>query len=203
DYVVHVNHGIGRYLGVDTLQIGGVHKDYLIVEDAGGDKLYVPTDQVHLLQKYIGVEGQGPRLYKLGGNEWARVKRRVKESVQEMAEKLLTLYAEREAAEGYGFSPDTVWQQEFEDRFQYQETPDQWQAIQDVKADMERPRPMDRLLCGDVGYGKTEVALRAAFKAVMDGKQVVVLVPTTILAQQHHRTFSERFSGYPINVRVL
>src|SRR5690606_32801788 len=139
----------------------------------------------------------------LGGGEWARVKRRVKESVQELAEKLLRLYAEREAAEGYAFGPDTVWQQEFEDRFQYQETPDQLQAIQDVKADMERPRPMDRLLCGDVGFGKTEVAIRAAFKAVMDGRQVAVLVPTTILAQQHHRTFSERFAGYPINVQVL
>ncbi len=203
DYVVHENHGIGRYLGVDTLKIGGVHKDYLVVQYQGEDKLYVPTEQVHLLQKYIGVEGHPPKLYKLGGTEWSRVKKRVKDSVQEMAQGLLRLYAEREAIPGHAFSPDTVWQQQFEDAFPYQETPDQLRAIQEVKADMERSRPMDRLLCGDVGYGKTEVAIRAAFKAVMDGKQVAVLVPTTILAQQHGRTFEERFNGYPIKIRVL
>lgn len=203
DYVVHENHGIGRYLGVETLTIGGVHKDYLRVQYQGEDKLYVPTDQVNLLQKYIGVEGQPPKLFKLGGTEWTRVKKRVKESVQELAEGLLRLYAEREAIQGYSFSPDTVWQRQFEDAFLFQETPDQQRAIEEVKNDMERPRPMDRLLCGDVGFGKTEVAIRAAFKAVMDGKQVAVLVPTTILAQQHGRTFEERFAGYPIKIRVM
>lgn len=203
DYVVHANHGIGRYIGMETLEIGGVHKDYLVVQYAGEDKLYVPTDQVDLLQRYIGIDGQPPKLNKLGGGEWARVKKRVKESVREMAEGLLRLYAERETIKGHAFSPDTVWQAQFEDAFPYEETPDQARAIAEVKADMERPRPMDRLLCGDVGYGKTEVAIRAAFKAVMDGKQVAVLVPTTILAQQHGRTFEERFEGYPVRVRVL
>ena len=203
DYVVHTNHGIGQYLGVETLEIAGVHKDYLVVKYAGEDKLYVPTDQVDLLQRYIGVDSQPPKLSKLGGNEWARVKKRVKESVHEMAEGLLRLYAERETIQGYAFSKDTVWQTQFEDAFPYEETPDQAQAIEDVKRDMERPHPMDRLLCGDVGYGKTEVAVRAAFKAVMDGKQVAVLVPTTILAQQHGRTFEERFEGYPVRVKVL
>lgn len=203
DYVVHTNHGIGKYLGVETLEIAGVHKDYLVVQYAGEDKLYVPTDQVDLLQRYIGVESQPPKLNKLGGNEWARVKKRVKESVQEMAEGLLRLYAERETIEGHAFAPDSVWQAQFEDAFPYEETPDQLRAIEEVKRDMERPRPMDRLLCGDVGYGKTEVAVRAAFKAVVDGKQVAVLVPTTILAQQHGRTFEERFEGFPMKVRVL
>ncbi len=178
---------------METLVIGGAHKDYLLVEYAGDDKLYVPTEQVHLLQKYIGVEGQTPRLNKLGGNEWTRAKQRVQQSVRELAQGLLKLYAEREALPGYAFSPDTVWQQQFEDAFPYEETPDQMRAIEEIKADMERPRPMDRLLCGDVGFGKTEVAMRAAFKAVMDARQVAVLVPTTILAQQHLRTFRERF----------
>ncbi|HEY8418066.1 MAG TPA: transcription-repair coupling factor [Limnochordales bacterium] len=203
DLVVHVNHGIGRYMGVETLQIGGVHKDYLVVQYAGDDKLYVPTEQVDLLQKYIGVEGQTPRLSKLGGSDWARVKKRVTESVKELAQGLLKLYAEREALPGYAFSKDTVWQQQFEEAFPYEETPDQWRAIQEVKADMERPRPMDRLLCGDVGFGKTEVAMRAAFKAVMDAKQVAVLVPTTILAQQHLRTFRDRFAAYPVRIEAL
>lgn len=203
DYVVHVNHGIGRYLGVETLVIAGAHKDYLVVQYQGEDKLYVPTDQVDLLQKYLGVDNEPPKLYKLGGSDWARVKKRVKESVQEMAQGLLRLYAERESTPGHAFSPDTVWQQQFEDSFPYEETPDQARAIEEVKRDMERPRPMDRLLCGDVGYGKTEVAIRAAFKSVMDGKQVAVLVPTTILAQQHGRTFTERFEGYPITIKVL
>ena len=203
DYVVHVNHGIGRYRGVQTLQVAGVHKDYLVIQYAGADKLYVPTEQVRLLQKYIGSEDGPPKLYKLGGGEWARVKKKVKESVQELAEGLLNLYAQRQLVKGYQFSPDTVWQGEFEDAFPYQPTPDQLRAIAEVKRDMESPRPMDRLLCGDVGYGKTEVAIRAAFKAIMDGKQVAVLVPTTILAQQHYRTFLERFEGYPAIIHVL
>ena len=203
DYVVHVNHGIGRYLGMETLEIGGVHKDYLVVQYAGEDKLYVPVDQVDLLQKYIGADDKPPRLYKLGSSEWSRVKKRVKESVQELAKDLLELYAAREAIEGHAFAPDTPWQEEFEAAFMYEETPDQVRAVEEVKRDMESPRPMDRLLCGDVGYGKTEVAIRAAFKAVMDGKQVAVLVPTTILAQQHERTFKERFEGYPIRIETL
>jgi len=204
DYVVHVNHGIGRYKGIVSLNIGGVQKDYLLVQYAGADKLYVPTDQVGLIQKYLGAEAESaPRLSRLGGGEWSRVKGRVKEAVREMAHELLALYAARQSLPGYAFSPDTVWQKDFEEAFPYQETPDQLKAIAEVKADMERPRPMDRLLCGDVGYGKTEVALRAAFKAVMDGKQVAVLVPTTILAQQHFNTFRERFAGYPVTIEVL
>ncbi|MBE3580904.1 MAG: transcription-repair coupling factor [Thermoanaerobacteraceae bacterium] len=203
DYVVHVNHGIGRYLGIQQLEVGGVKKDYLLIQYAGNDRLYVPIDQISLVQKYIGAEGHVPRLYRLGGNEWAKVKGRVQEAVRAMAEELLNLYATRETVRGHAFSPDTPWQREFEEAFPYTETPDQLKAIAEVKADMERPKPMDRLLCGDVGYGKTEVALRAAFKAVMDGKQVAVLVPTTILAQQHYNTFKERFSPYPVKVAVL
>lgn len=203
DYVVHVNHGIGRYEGIRTMEVSGVRRDYLVVRYAGEDRLYVPTDQVQLLQKYIGSEDAPPRLNRLGGTEWARIKKRVRESVQEMAEGLLKLYAERQARPGTPFGPDTPWQREFEEAFPYEETPDQLRASQEVKADMERPRPMDRLLCGDVGYGKTEVAMRAAFKAVMQGKQVAVLVPTTILAQQHHRTFTERFEGYPVRIAML
>lgn len=203
DYVVHVNHGIGQYLGVETLEVGGHKKDYLKIKYAGQDRLYLPTDQIHLLQRYIGLDDQPPRLSKLGGSEWARIKKRAKESVKELAGGLLKLYAEREAIPGYAFPPDTPWQHDFESLFPYQETPDQLTAIAEVKRDMERQRPMDRLLCGDVGYGKTEVAIRAAFKAVASGKQVAVLVPTTILAQQHHRTFSERFESYPVTVAVM
>ena len=202
DYVVHINHGIGRYLGIEVLQVDNRSKDYLYIRYAGEDRLYVPTDQIHLLQRYVGMEEGAPRLSKLGGNEWARVKKRAKESVQEMAEGLIKLYAEREAVSGFAFPEDTPWQRDLENSFPYQETPDQIQAIAAVKKDMERPRPMDRLLCGDVGYGKTEVAIRAAFKAVASSKQVAVLVPTTILAQQHHRTFEERFEGFPINIAV-
>lgn len=203
DYVVHVNHGIGRYLGIISLNIGGINKDYLQIKYAGEDKLYVPTDQVGLIQKYLGAEADAPRLSKLGGAEWNRVKGRVKEAVREMAQELLELYAARETERGHAFGPDTVWQKEFEANFPYEETPDQLRAIQEVKKNMEHLRPMDRLLCGDVGYGKTEVALRAAFKAVMDGKQVAVLVPTTILAQQHYNTFRERFAPYPVKIEML
>ncbi|MBE3577878.1 MAG: transcription-repair coupling factor [Limnochordales bacterium] len=203
DYVVHVNHGIGQFLGLETKEVAGVHRDYLVIKYAGGDKLYVPVEQVGLIQKYIGVEDNPPRLSRLGGGEWARLKKRVKESVKEVAEQLLRLYAERQMTPGYAFSPDTVWQREFEEAFQFEETPDQLRAVEDVKRDMESPRPMDRLLCGDVGYGKTEVAIRASFKAVADGKQVAVLVPTTILAQQHLRTFRERFSNYPVTIEAL
>jgi len=203
DHVVHVNHGIGRYLGIVPLTIGEIQKEYLLLQYAGEDKLYVPVDQVGLVQKYLGSEGNAPRLSRMGGGEWGRVKSRVREAVQEMAQELLVLYAARETMPGYAFGPETVWQKEFEESFPYEETPDQLRAIDEVKADMEKRRPMDRLLCGDVGYGKTEVALRAAFKAVMDGKQVAVLVPTTILAQQHYNTFLERFAGYPVAVEML
>jgi transcription-repair coupling factor (superfamily II helicase) len=203
DYVVHANHGIGKYLGVRTLEIEGVLRDYLFIKYAGADALYVPTDQSHLVHKYVGGEGREPRLNKLGGTEWSRTKSRAEESVKELAGDLLRLYAMRQAAKGYAFSPDTPWQREFEDAFRYEETPDQRQATEEIKRDMEQPRPMDRLLCGDVGYGKTEVAMRASFKSVNDGKQVAILVPTTILAQQHYATFRERFSGYPVRIEVL
>lgn len=203
DYVVHVNHGIGKYLGIETLEINGVHKDYMKIKYQGTDKLYVPVDQIDLVQKYVGTEGKEPKLYKLGGSEWKRVKRKVQSSVQDIAEDLIKLYAEREASVGYAFSPDTELQREFEASFPYKETEDQLRSIAEIKRDMERPRPMDRLLCGDVGYGKTEVALRAAFKAVCDGKQVAFLVPTTILAQQHYETMRERFQDYPVKIGVL
>jgi transcription-repair coupling factor (superfamily II helicase) len=201
--VVHVNHGIGKYLGIVTLEINGVHKDYLHIKYQGSDKLYVPVDQIDLVQKYVGSEGKEPKLYKLGGSEWKRVKRKVQSSIQDIADDLVKLYAEREASRGFAFSPDGDMQREFEAAFPYKETEDQLRSIQEIKRDMEKEKPMDRLLCGDVGYGKTEVAIRAAFKAVMDGKQVAMLVPTTILAQQHFETVTERFHGYPIKVGLL
>lgn len=202
DYIVHITHGIGKYLGVESLEVGEHIKDYFSLAYAGGDKLYVPTNQVDLIQKYVGA-GKPPKLSKLGGTEWTKAKNKVKKSVKEMAENLIKLYAARETSKGFAFSKDTPWQKEFEDMFPYEETPDQITAIQEVKKDMEGSKPMDRLLCGDVGYGKTEVAMRAVFKAVMDSKQVAVLVPTTILAEQHYHTFSERFEPFPINIDVL
>ena len=203
DFVVHVHHGIGLYRGMVRLLLQGAERDYLQVEYAHGDRLYVPTDQIDLVQRYIGVEGQQPKIHRLGGAEWEREKSRVKEATQQLARELLQLYARREAVPGHAFSPDTPWQQELEATFEFEETPDQWLAIQDVKRDMESSKPMDRLIAGDVGYGKTEVALRAAFKAVMDGHQVAVLVPTTILAQQHYNVFLKRLATYPIKVEVL
>lgn len=203
NYVVHITHGIGRFLGIKTLEIQGQHKDYLHVQYAGEDTLYVPVDQLSLVQKYVGVEGQEPRLSKMGGQEWHRAKEKARASVREMAEELIRLYAVRESRPGYPFGSDTPWQAEFEAAFPYEETPDQLTAIEEIKRDMERPRPMDRLLCGDVGYGKTEVALRAAFKAIMSGKQVAFLVPTTLLAEQHFTTAKTRMAGYPITVEVL
>ncbi|MBP2242588.1 transcription-repair coupling factor (superfamily II helicase) [Cytobacillus eiseniae] len=203
DYVVHVNHGVGKYLGIETLEINGVHKDYLNIRYQGSDKLYVPVDQIDLVQKYVGSESKEPKIYKLGGNDWKRVKKKVESSVQDIADDLIKLYAEREAAKGYAFSPDGEMQREFEAAFVYQETEDQLRSIHEIKRDMERERPMDRLLCGDVGYGKTEVAIRAAFKAISDGKQVAILVPTTILAQQHYETLRERFQDFPIEIGLL
>ncbi len=203
DYVVHTHHGIGRYRGIRTIEVQGHEKDYLHLEYQGGDSLYVPVEQINLVQKYVGQEGHEPRVYRLGGGDWQKVKNRVRASVREMAEELLKLYAAREALPGHAFGPDTPWQAELEDQFPYEETPDQLQAIEDVKRDMERPRPMDRLICGDVGYGKTEVAIRAAFKAIAGGKQAAVLVPTTILAQQHYATFRQRLAGFPVTVTLL
>ncbi len=203
DYVVHVNHGIGKYIGIETLEINGIHKDYLHIKYAGKDKLYVPIEQIDLVQKYVGGEEHDPKVYSLGGSEWAKVKNKVKSSVQDIAEDLIKLYAQRKSATGYRFPMDNEYQREFEALFPYQETPDQLRTVEEVKIDMEKNEPMDRLLCGDVGYGKTEVAIRAAFKAAIVGKQVAVLVPTTILAQQHFETFKERFQDYPIKIEVI
>ncbi|MGB8954035.1 MAG: transcription-repair coupling factor [Tumebacillaceae bacterium] len=203
DYVVHINHGIGQYKGIQTKEILGIHKDYLHIKYKGKDELFVPVEQIDLVQKYIGQEEKEPKIYSLGGSEWQRVRSKVQSAVQDIAQDLIKLYAEREATPGHPFGPDTAWQREFEAMFPYTETDDQLRCIEDIKKDMQRSRPMDRLLCGDVGYGKTEVAVRAAFKAVMDGKQVAVLVPTTILAQQHYQTFKERCSGFPVNVELI
>lgn len=203
DLVVHVHHGIGRFVGVTRKAIEGAERDYLHLAYAEGDALYVPTDQINLVQRYVGVEGAEARIHRLGTAEWEREKRRVREATQQMARELLEIYARRETARAHAFSPDSPWQRELEASFQFEETPDQWQAIQDVKRDMEIPKPMDRLVAGDVGYGKTEVALRAAFKAVMDGKQVAVLVPTTLLAQQHYAVFASRFAAFPLRVEMV
>lgn len=203
DYVVHKVHGIGRYIGVENVLVDGIHRDYLLLAYAGDDKLYVPVDQVGMLHKYVGSEGSVPRLSKMGGADWKRTVSKASKAITELAEELLRLYAQRQIVKGYAFSPDTPMQKEFEAGFPFEETPDQLQAIAEIKADMEKDRPMDRLLCGDVGYGKTEVALRAAFKAVADGKQVAVLVPTTVLAQQHLLTFRQRMASYGVEVEML
>lgn len=203
DYVVHVDHGIARFSGVTRLATDGTEREYLILEYAEDARLYLPSDQVDRIARYIGPGGYSPSLSRLGSQEWTRTKGRVEEAAAELAQELLAIYASREVSSGIGFSPDTVWQQELEASFPYVETPDQLETIRNVKEDMERPRPMDRLVCGDVGYGKTEVAVRAAFKAVMDGMQVAVLVPTTVLAQQHFITFAERLAAFPIKIEVL
>ncbi len=203
DYIVHVSHGIGIYEGIEQLKVEGKLQDFIKIRYQDGDALYVPTYNLDLVHKYIGAESEKVKIDKLGGVSWERAKHKVKESARKLAKELLELYAVREAGFGHAFSPDTTWQMEFEAAFPYEETEDQLSAIEDVKNDMEKPKPMDRLICGDVGYGKTEVALRAAFKAVMDNKQVAVLVPTTILAQQHYNTFAKRFADYPINVEML
>jgi transcription-repair coupling factor (superfamily II helicase) len=205
DYVVHVDHGIAQYRGLEQLAAGGQDGDFLHLQYAGNDTLYVPVSKFHLVQRYVAGESAGahPALDRLGGTSWAKAKERVRASLREMAGELLRLYAARQVVRGHAFPADSPWQKEFEAAFPYDETPDQLQAIRDVKRDMEQPHPMDRLVCGDVGYGKTEVALRAAFKAVMDGKQVAVLVPTTVLAMQHHQTFSARFANFPVRVEML
>jgi transcription-repair coupling factor (superfamily II helicase) len=203
DYVVHIDHGIARFRGLVRMSSDGSEKEYLVLEYAAGDRLYVPTERMDRVSRYIGAGDQGPHLSRLRTPEWQRTKKRVKESVAEIARELLDLYATREVAPGFAFSKDSLWQQELEASFPYMETPDQVEAIMTVKEDMEKATPMDRLICGDVGYGKTEIALRAAFKAVMNNKQVAVLVPTTVLAQQHFLTFAERLQTFPLKVEML
>lgn len=203
DYVVHANHGIGVYKGIRQLEVEGLKRDYLDINYESGDKLYVPVEQLDLVQKYIGSEGKAPKINKLGGSEWAKAKNKVKKSINEIAGDLIKLYASRAAVRGHRFAKDTVWQKQFEEEFPYEETPDQVTSLEEIKKDMESDKPMDRLLCGDVGYGKTEVAIRAAFKAVMDGKQVAFLVPTTILAEQHYKNMSHRFSDFPVRVDMV
>ena len=203
DYVVHVNHGIGVYKGIKQLEVHGHKRDYLELSYNSGDTLYVPVEQLDLVQKYIGSEGKAPKISKLGGVEWIKAKNKVKKSIADIAEDLVKLYATRATLKGYRYSKDTVWQKQFEEEFPFEETPDQIVAIEEIKKDMESDKPMDRLLCGDVGYGKTEVAVRAAFKAVMDGKQVAFLVPTTILAEQHYKNLTKRFSDFPVKVEMV
>jgi transcription-repair coupling factor (superfamily II helicase) len=201
DFVVHQVHGVARYTGMVQRAIGGAARDYLLLEYKGGDKLYIPTDQVHTVRRYTG--GETPTLHRMGGADFEKSKSRVRSAVREIAQELVVLYRTRLASPGRAFPPDTPWQREVEEAFPFEETPDQQRAIDEVKADMEQPIPMDRLVCGDVGFGKTEIAVRAAFKAVQDGTQVAILVPTTLLADQHGQTFSERFAGYPVRVEVL
>lgn len=203
DYVVHEEEGIGIFQGLREMVVGGVRRVYLEIAYAGGDKLYVPVENAHLVEKYIGVGDTKPEIHRLGKDDWKRTKERVRRSVEKVARDLLELYARRTFERGHAFSPDTPWQKELELSFPFLETPDQKRAIEEVKRDMESPRPMDRLVCGDVGYGKTEVAVRAAFKAVMDGKQVAVLAPTTLLSEQHYLTFTERMKQFPVRIAVL
>ena len=203
DYVVHANHGIGVFKGIKQIDVAGNTRDYLDIVYDKGDKLYVPVDQLDLVQKYIGSEGNTPKINKLGGTEWQKAKAKVRKSINEIAEDLVKLYATRAALKGYKYSKDTEWQKQFEDEFPYEETPDQLSSLEEIKKDMESDKPMDRLLCGDVGYGKTEVAIRAAFKAVMDGKQVAFLVPTTILAEQHYKNLTKRFSDFPVKIDMI
>jgi transcription-repair coupling factor (superfamily II helicase) len=204
DLVVHVEHGIGRYAGIARMGEGEGERDFMLLTYEGGDRLYVPIDRLDLVQRYSGIAGGArPRLDRLGGPGWERTRRKVRKAMEEMARDLLDLYAARKASRGHAFSPDTPWQKEFEEAFPYEETPDQTRAIAEVKADMESDVAMDRLICGDVGFGKTEVAMRAAFKAVMDGRQVAVLCPTTVLAFQHLNTFRERFSSWPARIEMI
>ena len=203
DFLVHVDHGIGVYKELVHLNVRGIESDFLLIEYQDGDRLYVPVDKLQRVQKYLGIEGQEPRVDRLGGKSWETAKKKARESAERIAEELLNLYATRQVQQGFRFSPPDSYFQEFETTFSYEETADQLNAIEDVLHDMALPQPMDRLICGDVGYGKTEVALRAAFKAVMDGKQVAMLVPTTVLAEQHYQTFRERFEGFPVIVSTL
>jgi transcription-repair coupling factor (superfamily II helicase) len=203
DYVVHANHGIGKYIGMQTLEVDGVHQDYMTIVYQNDDKLFIPVTQLNLIQKYVASESKSPKINKLGGTEWAKTKRKVSKKIEDIADDLIQLYAKREAEKGYAFAPDDAYQREFEDAFPYSETDDQLRSTSEIKRDMEKEKPMDRLLVGDVGFGKTEVALRAAFKAIKESKQVAFLVPTTILAQQHYETMVDRFEGFPVNVGLL
>ena len=203
DYVVHIDHGIGIYRGIINLTVKGIKQDYLLIEYAQGDKLYVPVDQFDLVHKYIGIKDKTPKIYRLGGVSWGKAKGKAKRSIQKLARELYNLYVARKEIRGFAFSKDNNWQQELEMSFPFEETYDQLQALSEVKADMEIVKPMERLVCGDVGYGKTEIAIRAAFKAVLDGKQVAILAPTTILVQQHYDTFRERMNPFPINIDML
>jgi transcription-repair coupling factor (superfamily II helicase) len=203
DYVVHVNHGIGKFMGMTTMEVDGVHQDYMTIQYEGSGQLFIPVTQLNLVQKYVAAEGKSPRLNKLGGSDWAKTKKNVASKIEDIADDLIELYAKRESEKGFAFQPDDEYQRQFDNDFPYSETPDQLRSIEEIKKDMEKERPMDRLLVGDVGYGKTEVALRAAFKAVESGKQVAILVPTTILAQQHFDTMNDRFEGYPIATGML
>ena len=203
DYVVHANHGIGKYIGMETLEVDGFHQDYMTIIYQNDDKLFIPVTQLNLIQKYVASESKTPRINKLGGSEWTKTKRKISSKIEDIADDLIQLYAVREAEKGYAFGPDDSYQKEFENAFPYSETDDQLRSAAEIKRDMEKEKPMDRLLVGDVGYGKTEVALRAAFKAVKESKQVAFLVPTTILAQQHYETMLERFEGFPVNVGLL
>lgn len=203
DYVVHLHHGIGRYLGMETLEIQGKHHDYLTIAYRGDDKVYVPVDQFDLVQKYVSAEGKAPAIHKLGGTRWAKTKARVTKQVEDIADDLLEIYAERESRRGYAYPPLDAYYREFENDFPYTETPDQLRSIREVNDDLSKSKPMDRLLVGDVGYGKTEIAMRAAFRVAEEGRQVAFLVPTTVLAQQHYDTLRERFSGYPIAIQML
>jgi len=204
DYVVHINHGIGRFLGIDKIKIGNLYKDHLVIEYDRQEKLYVPTEDIHLVQKYVCFGRVKPKkLSRLGTKEWLAIKERVKKGINRFAWELLMLQAKRMSTKGFKFSLDSEWQKEFEKTFPYKETPDQMKAWDEVRKDMESDIPMDRLICGDVGYGKTEVAMRAAFKAVQDFKQVAFLVPTTILAQQHYQNFIKRIKDFPIRVEML
>lgn len=203
DYVVHANHGIGKYIGMQTLEVDGVHQDYITILYQNDDKLFIPVTQLNLIQKFVASEAKSPKVNKLGGSEWSKTKRKVSSKIEDIADDLIQLYASRESEKGYAFPPDDAYQKEFEDAFPYSETDDQLRSTAEIKHDMERSRPMDRLLVGDVGYGKTEVALRAAFKAINNNKQVAFLVPTTILAQQHYETMLDRFEGFPVEVGLL
>ncbi|HUX20740.1 MAG TPA: transcription-repair coupling factor, partial [Spirochaetia bacterium] len=203
DFVVHVNYGIGKFLGIERISAAGTERDYIRLEYAGEEMIFIPIEQVNLIQRYIGQEGREPRLDRMGGKAWENRKAKVRQSVEDLAHRLVDLYARRKTAQGYSFPPDTDWQLEFEAAFPYEETEDQLRCIEEVKSDMESPRPMDRLICGDVGYGKTEVAMRAAFKAVFGGKQAAFLAPTTILTEQHYDTAVERFGRYPVKIAML
>ncbi|MEE0510619.1 MAG: transcription-repair coupling factor [Peptococcaceae bacterium] len=203
DYIVHEHHGIGLYLGIEHISRDGLEKDYILIQYKGADRLYVPIDQMHLVEKYVGQEGKRPKINKLGSSDWSKSKKRIQESIEDMAEQLLEVHAKRQLLPGYAFAPDDDMQREFESTFPYTETDDQLRAIKEVKRDMEQPHAMDRLVCGDVGFGKTEVALRAAFKAVCNNKQVALLVPTTILAMQHFETFKKRMDGFGVELAQL